>query len=204
MSDQMLKYWEGRHLQNDPVMLTGFHIDEVWTWLNINNYLIPTTIVLNIGVGLGYCTKELWDLGLSVDVLDISHAAIGRVMDCSNNQYLSENIEKLPMNVYDLAVSHLVTQHIDDIELDRQIFYVLQSLKKDGIFAMQFAILPGDNRKMEERQTIIQQRAGGVTRTLSEIRSITERAGGYLHWNSEERVYEHTLIRWQYIHIKKR
>jgi len=134
--------------------------------------LVPNIKILNIGIGTGAETIELSKHNVIIDVLDISEIAINKVKDITRNQYLSSNIENLPINEYDIAVSHLVSQHIDDDELNKQIKYVLRSLNTTGTFAMQFAFNDDNDNKTHDLDS---QKHGNICRSLSEMDSIIKK-----------------------------
>jgi SAM-dependent methyltransferase len=204
-------FWEEAHQKNEELWLTGSYFGEVWGSLDIVSKFLPGITVLNIGVGLGRDTQELSSKGAVVDVLDISQTALNRVKDITRNQYLSSNLGTLPINEYDIAVSHLVTQHMNDEDLAKQIRYVTRSLKSTGIFAMQFAFIndtPEDKNSYDLVYGSIMDRPpeqrGHMFRTLDQMKHIVETVcDGKISWVSDIRTYEHTPIKWYYIHIKK-
>lgn len=201
MNENIKNFWENAHNMRTELWLSGYSLEKVWNGLNIINKLVPNIKVLNIGVGLGNETIELSQhKDTIIDVLDISEKAIDSVKNITRAQYLSSNIFNLPINEYDIVVSHLVTQHMNDEDLNEQIKYVLRSLKPDGIFAMQFAFVDGVNMapQGEDKQT-----AGSVIRSLSEIEKIVKNNNGYLSWISDVITFKHTASKWQYVHIKR-
>jgi len=203
--EDVKNFWEDAHINNTKLWLTGSGVEEVWGYMNIIDRIEPNLMVLNIGVGLGVETTELTKKGVIIDVLDISEAAINRVKNITRKGYLASSIEELPINEYDIAVSHLVTQHINDATLADQIKYVVRSLKPDGIFAMQFAFLQDFDYegKYDQIQNEDSQRGGGVVRSLDNIKKIVTSNGGQITWVSEIRNYDHTPTKWMYVHIKK-
>jgi len=200
MNTKIIEFWNKAHTENNRTWLSGSDLEGVWGALNILNRLIPGITILNIGVGLGDETISLSQKNVIVDVLDISQVALERVKDKTRHQYLSSNIYQLPINEYDIAVSHLVTQHMNDEDLNEQVKFVLRSLKPNGIFAMQFAFV-NDNDVVPQGE--ISQMHGGVIRKLSEIEKIVINNNGYLSWISDVTKWAHTPARWQYVHIKQ-
>ena len=210
MSESVKFFWEKAHRENIVNWLSGCGVDEVWNRLDIMNQLIPNIKILIIGVGLGNETRELSKHHVIIDVLDISETALERVKDITRNQYSSSNISNLPINEYDVVVSHLVSQHMDDDGLNEQIKYIVRSLKSDGIFAMQFAFIDDDQESLNELERVYRnvreldvQLKGFMFRTLFEMKDIIKNNGGYVSWVSEVRIFSHTPIKWYYIHIKK-
>ena len=197
-------YWENNHKKKFRKWLTGSHLQELLDFMNIEPFIKKGNHVLNIGVGMGVCTKELFDAGVIVDVLDISEKALGKVRYITENQYLSTNLNHLPKEKYDLAISHLVTQHINDKDLINQIKGVLPALKPNAVFAMQFAFTEGVDYEAnyEKLQSAEYQMGGGVIRRLSDMEKIVGESDGKITWISDVRHYNHTIAKWQYIHIK--
>ena len=203
---EIFDFWEKNHEEwdtmGDPKYLTGSKFNEVWSKMNISNILKPNLNILNIGVGLGYETIELSKKEVIIDVLDISKNAVNRVKDITRNQYISTDIENLPIEEYDIVVSHLVSQHMNNEDLDKQIKYVIRGLKKDGVFAMQFAF--GGENEFNEPNIINKQMQGHVFRTFPEMENIVTDNGGYIIWKSDEIRFSHTKIKWYYVHIKRK
>lgn len=205
------EFWETAHQGNNELWLTGSYLHQVWEPMKILNRLTPEIKVLNIGVGLGRDTRELHDRKAIVDVLDISEAALERVKSITRNRFLSSNLSGLPINEYDIAVSHLVTQHMNDEDLIEQITYVIRSLKPDGIFGMQFAFIddtPEANEQLNKTYNnvinIPRENKGHMFRTLSKMKDIVESfCAGKIVWNSDVITYAHTPIKWYYIQIMK-
>jgi len=73
--------------------------------------------VLNIGVGQGHCTRALAGRGCEVSALDISRHALDKVASVIRAGYLASALHELPESAFDLAISFLVTQHVDDAAL---------------------------------------------------------------------------------------
>lgn len=171
-SDPIRGWWDDAHQQNDLYWLSGTPGEEVWQRLAVRNYLTAGFDVLNIGVGLGQCTRGLVGLGCVVSVLDISDIAISRVHDVTADGWLDPNC--LPTGRFDLALSHLVAQHMADLALEEQIEHVLRSLKSGGILAVQFA----DHPVVPRRQGHKQITGGSVYRTWPEFEALVSDAGG--------------------------
>ena len=204
--NKIKEFWNTKHEINVTKGLTGSHLQEYMIYMNIKKFIKKDNKVLNIGVGLGYCTKELVDEGMLVDVLDISEKAIEKVKGITQSQFLTTDLEKLPKGKYDLVISHLVNQHMNDKDLINQIKHVLPSLKKDGVFAMQFAFVEGVDYEAEHDnlETLHRQQTGGVIRLLSNMEKIVEKSKGRISWISDVRHHNPPITsKWQYIHIQK-
>src|SRR6185436_575611 len=118
--------------------LTGSRAEGVWYPLAIQSRLRRGTVVLNIGVGLGHCTRALVRRGCIVHALDIAPAALAKVERIVAKTWLADNLSALPPKTFDVAISHLVAQHMSDEQLSAQLNAVVASLKPDGVFALQF------------------------------------------------------------------
>ncbi|MHC4475127.1 MAG: methyltransferase domain-containing protein [Planctomycetota bacterium] len=170
------------HCQTDNHWyLTGSKGSDVWDRLNIEDKVVPGQVVLNIGVGLGYCTEELARRKCVVHALDISETALDRVRHVAARTWLPGRLDELPADFFDLAISNLVTQHMNDDDLFEQMSAVLRGLKPDGIFAMQFAYsLNGQYDSYKANPATM--KAGGVYRSLTKMNLLATKARGRIIW----------------------
>ncbi|MFN8005743.1 MAG: tetratricopeptide repeat protein [Terriglobia bacterium] len=198
-----IKSWWDHHHEADTVLwLTGSHGRQVWEPLKVLNRVRPGNLVLNIGVGLGYCTRDLVMQGAQVHVLDISEVALNRVRGIVKKCWLASQLNDLPAGTYDLAISHLVTQHMRNQDLTRQMMAVVQSLKENGVFAMQFAFptnSPASDYRIDESEASI--RGGLVFRPFLAMEKIVKAAGGKIVWAKKLGIYE--PCGWYGVHIIK-
>jgi len=172
--------------------------------LKISRRIVPGKSVLEIGVGDGTDVKKLHAKGLAVHALDITPAALKKVEAFSEKLWLESQIELLPEKYFDVAISHLVAQHISNETLSRQIRCVLQSLKPRGLFAMQFADRINGTPNESYREDLEVQRAGGVCRSLEMMKKIVQSGGGRIVWVSKARNFPEYGSRWFYIHIRRK
>ena len=198
-------FWNNCHLKlcnNYQVWLTGSKGPEVWNILNIIDKIKPKINVLNIGVGLGYCTKELVRRKCNVHVLDISKHALDKVRDIAKT-YLPTELQDMPQNYFDLIISNLVAQHMSHNELSTHIKYLLKTMKPTGVFAMQFAFstIP-ENNNIEP--SLPDMKSGGVCRTLSFVSGIVEKGGGYILYTNRIGLFPEYQSGWYAIHIARR
>jgi SAM-dependent methyltransferase len=102
---------------------------------------------LDIGVGHGNAARYFYGLGAVVDALDIAPEAEDRVRPHIRKFYLDEDSGILPADTYDLAISHLVAQHMALPDLIRQVRHVSRALVAGGIFSLHVAgsHRPGEN-----------------------------------------------------------
>lgn len=193
------EWWKEAHKSKHKRWLTGSPGREVWGFLKIGNFVQPNKTVLNIGAGLGNCTKDLFDKGMITHVLDISPTGLERVKQYTIRTWLPSQLKELPEDTFDLAISHLVTQHVSDEDLLEQMKAVIKSLKSNGLFAMQFAtaIIGGNNR-----QDIEAQMRGCVCRTLEHMEKLIKKAGGEMKLVNEKS-YPRANCKWYAIHIER-
>jgi SAM-dependent methyltransferase len=176
---------------------------DLWNSLNITNRIAPGTLVLEIGVGGGTNTRELHARGLRVHVLDITSAALDKVRAFAEGQWLEPQIEFLPEGYFDIAISHLVTQHINNETLSRQIRYVLRALKTNGVFAMQFADRTTGIDRASYIETLDCQKEGGVCRSPEMMKELVDASGGKITWVSKPQDFPGGA-RWFSIHIRNK
>lgn len=201
------EFWENAHKEDRPYWLSNSSFVQIWEALNIMNKLAPGLKILDIGVGTGRETEELlqYQSDVIIDALDISQAAVDKVKNITRNQYISSNIENLPSNEYDIAFSYMVTEMMETDELEKQIKYVIRSLKPDGIFVMQVTSINPNKRYSEEELNELYPTKISYPRfrTLFEMEGITKKYGGEITWASEIQTVLENPIEWYYLHIKK-
>lgn len=192
----MKDFWEKVHGENNKRYLTGSTGRTVLSDLGVS--LLPTSSVLNIGVGTGECTQAFLRITTDVDVLDISNLALAKAKG-ARKKFLESELEKLPKSEYDFVLSHLVTQHLTDEALSRQLQFVIPSLKLSGIFAMQFAFSKGEKapQSIEERC-----RGGFMMRTLEEMRILISSFGEIIY-SKEIPIQTSWKMGWFGIHIRR-
>ncbi len=203
MKEKVKEWWEEqqRKFQIDKYVkyLTDTFGKYIWNFLKINDFIKPNKIILNIGVGTGRCTKDLFDKKTIIYALDISSLALERVSKYTVRNYLSNQLGDIQKDYFDLAISHLVAQHMSDKDLLEQMKVVIKSLNPHGIFAMQFASnIVGGN----DKQDIESQMMGGVCRTLENMKKLVEKAGGKMTLVTQYS-FPKLNAKWYAIHIKK-
>jgi len=193
-------FWNECHLKNNQHFLTGSSGSQVWKNLQIEDRICAGSRVLNIGVGLGYCTKDLVSRGCKVDVLDISPIALSRVSSIVENSWLPNQFDLMPVGEYDLVLSHLVSQHMPTSELEKQVQYIVKALAPSGLFAMQFSSwLPGVHAEVSTKNI----KSGGMCYSQVEMQGIIERCGGRVQ--KMAKIYEFPAkgSSWSIVHITK-
>ena len=164
-TDSLPDWWEHCHQVDHDFFLTGSD-RACWDVLKVTDLIVPAANVLEIGVGLGQSAEALRAAKCMVSVLDIAPTAIARVPWAQG--YL--NPADLPSDTFDVAMSHLVAQHMMDTDLFAQMRHVIRSLKPSGVFAIQFAGGVAEH-------TLFSARAGGCLRTPAKMADMAIGAG---------------------------
>ncbi len=198
------EWWDSCHTTEGSFYVSDYSGPELWKALNISERIIPGASVLEIGVGGGSNVKELSARGLKVYVLDITQAALQKVEPITEGRWLESQIDLIPKKTFDLAMSHLVTQHLNNRTLSKQIRYILRALKPGGIFAMQFADHINGTEEESFNEKIESQRVGAVCRSITMMKQIVNASGGKITWISPPQNFHEYGSRWFYIHIKRR
>jgi len=137
-SKEIQDYWNDVHSQNHIGALSGCQYLETINFLKLKDHIKQNINVLEIGVGLGYVTKGLKTFGISVSALDISQKALKRVENICEKTYITDNVDFLPSNYFDIILCHNVIQHIPTFLLNIELYHIIRSLKTTGIFALEF------------------------------------------------------------------
>jgi len=198
----ILKFWEEQHKTSNLKNLSGYNGKTVWKELKIEDRIKQGNKVLNIGVGFGYCTKDLFDKGMIVTALDIVPNALEKVKEWTERTYLDNQIQDLPPDTYNLAISHLVAQHMNTEDLTRQMTNVIRSIKDDGLFAIQFSeyIKP---TTLINNETYIDGLGLQFCRHISDMDIIIRKSGGKVKNIFLIDDYPKFNIRWYGVHITK-
>ncbi|HUW17755.1 MAG TPA: methyltransferase domain-containing protein [Sedimentisphaerales bacterium] len=199
-ADMSVNEWWDYCQSNNSWYLTGSKGPEVWERLNIADKIRYGQVVLNIGVGLGYCTQELVAIGCTVHALDISEVALDRVRKMIAGTWSPTQLAQLPDSFFDLAISNLVTQHMNDEDLFDQMGAVIRSLKPDGIFAMQFAYSLSARYDLY-KATSGTMKVGAVLRSLAKMNSFVEKAHGRILWVDKIGDFPEWNSGWYGVHI---
>lgn len=194
------EWWENAHATKS-YYVSDFGGLKLWNSLNILPLIKNDSAILEIGVGNGKNTMELFKKGCNVHVLDISILALEKVRSYSTKQWLESEIEDIPENTFDAVISHLVSQHLSNDALLKQLKSIIPTLKPDGIFAMQFACWL-DEQIYDESLGF--QKTGYVCRTLDQMQNLVATAGGMISWVSPDTVkFINYRSCWYFIHIQK-
>jgi len=200
-------FWEKQHLDQEVRYLSNYEGQVVWDYLMVEPYLVPNANVLNIGVGTGKCTKDLNERGVNVYAVDICEKALETVRPYVKGSWLVEDYDKMPADLFDLAICHLVIQHMSDEAVLKQLKGVLRSLKKTGLFALQYASPhPEDENGFIYIESDEYQRAGAIMRKKGHMKDLIERSGGEIVTEGETKVYDNEYARcsWNSFIIRRR
>jgi len=193
-------WWDQAHAVKHSLWLTESEGPEIWRALKVANRIKPRTRILNIGVGMGMCTRGLVEHGAKVSVLDISPNAIHRVSDVIDAGYLASRLEELPKDAFDLVISNLVSQHMMDAELEAQLHHVIPSLKAGGLLAMQFSFA-WNQSAMTLNNSPEAAKKGAICRTLGRIEAMVDQAEGMISWAQMIASWPEHNIGWYAVHI---
>jgi SAM-dependent methyltransferase len=166
-------YWDNAHLTNSISSLSGHHLNGHLDSLKVRDLINPSTNVLCIGVGMGDWINELYDNVNNVWAVDISQHSKFKLDDRIRFQ---SQLEFVPSNYFDLALSLWVTPHISLETLQVQVDNVLRTLKHGGIFAMHYNEPTGELANVYDKQNLLQ--SGGSHRTKEEIDVIVSVTNG--------------------------
>jgi SAM-dependent methyltransferase len=170
-------FWNGSHARKVLSDLSGCQYDETINFLKINPFITVGNRVLEIGVGLGYVTKGLYDSGIIVSSLDISNVALERVKQYCEAIYIADDLEKLPSDYFDCIICHNVVQHIPTDLLIEEFKHLIRSLKSDGIFAVEFV----SANNVDDTWNVQYKYNGGLPgfcRTPEYLEKLIENVGG--------------------------
>jgi len=171
------KFWNDCHRKETIAALSGVSYDETVDFLKVRNLIKPGIRVLEVGVGLGYVTKGLYDKEILVSCLDISEVAVERVKDYCENIYMIEDLEKLPSDYFDIILCNNVVQHVSTELLVGELKHLIRSLKESGIFSVEFV----SNSAVEDtgiNASLVTMQGGGCCRTPQYLEKMINTVGG--------------------------
>lgn len=192
-------FWDEQHRIQHSGNLTGSSPEDELGNLRAMRFVQEGARVLNIGVGMGHTTEFLLGSGCEVSVHDIAAVAMEPFKGRAQT-YLPEELPLLPTRYFDLVLSHLVMQHMNDEALVPQIRHVIRSLGKDGIFAFQFATGWDQTRKTFRFSEEVHE-ALPYCRTLGWMSDIVEAAGGVIVFAELAANFEKYKFAWYVAHV---
>jgi len=177
-------YWESAHAIEHLDSLSGCGYKETIDFMQVTDILKGRDKVLEIGVGLGYVTKGFYDRGFMITALDISEVALERVSQYCENNYLVSEMEQMPDDYFDVIICHNGIQHIPTFLLEVELKHVIRSLKKGGIFALEFISSPlAEDTGLNPDSFIglgLDSNIGCYCRTPEVMTSLIAKHGGYV------------------------
>lgn len=129
-------FWNDVHKRQDTLSLTGSDGPTELGSLEIKPEAIVGKTILVIGVGVCEPTRFYQQNGSFVYALDISPIALENVKPYTLGQFSPE--DNLPENTFDYVLSNNVCIHMSHVDFEIQLQKVIQSLKNDGVYALQF------------------------------------------------------------------
>ena len=170
-------FWDGCHDKNIVESLSGCQYDETINFLKILDCIKPGANVLEIGVGLGYVTKGLYENKTNVSCLEVSDVGAERVKNYCEKTYTIDDLEKLPTDYFDVIICNNVVQHVPTDLLIEELKHCICSLKIGGIFAIEFV----SNDVVEDMgisPSLDVVKNGGCCRTPKYLEKLIEKIGG--------------------------
>lgn len=204
-----IEEWDYLHRENSLGALSGCGYQETIDFLRLSEYMTPYKFVLEIGVGMGYVTRGLYDNGYSVDVFDISTVAINRVREVCLGTYNLDNITQIPSNHYGLIICHNVVQHIPTSMLYYELFHFIRALRDDGIMAIK-SVSAGEIEDTGDDPNLV---VGGIRcadsigcfcRTIPYFTKIVDRCGGEASLVYSEPIKVDVITNQHVFHVTKK
>jgi len=194
-------FWESSHEQKIQRWLTGSSLTQVKENLNISELVDNNNlIILEVGVGLGYCTYEL-SKRHKIDALDISLKALKNVEKYCEKTYATS--EKIQLNKYDLIIVHLVIQHMSNNSLKTLLIDLIRSLKPNGLLAIQNIVKIDNYDYTDLDLNLEKEKAGNMVRSLNYMTEIISKGGGIVKSSTYTNIYETQDVQNLILHVTK-
>lgn len=181
MVHNLVDFWDDKHLEDNPLWLTGSKLSEIKHYYGLKNKDFAD--LLEVGVGTGSLISDIIKAKISCQYIacDISEQALARFA----GGYLTTELKKIIPKK--LAIAHLVFQHCEPKEVERIINDV--QLTNDGVFCFQVAVLRGKEELSNDVKECIE---GGILlfTTIKEMKSMIARSNKKLISISEKISHE--------------
>lgn len=190
------EYWDEQHRIHNTKWLANSAFTSYCKYLGLSEADFKRKTILEIGVGTGNATKSISQLASRLDALDISDVALSNVKDVIHTGY--NNPSLLPFDTYDMALSFLVVQHMNNEDLAHQFKNVIAALKKDGVFYIQFADAKGPIKGTIDELS----RGGGMIRSSRAMEKLIYDAGGVVE-DLKALPLKGGNVTWYFLTVKK-
>ena len=145
----------------------------------------------NVETYIGDCLESLLrQTHKSIEILCVDDCSqdnsLQKVAPICEATYNLLNIESLPSNYFDVVICHNVVQHVPTELLKAELSQVMRSMKKDGIFAVEFVSNKDfDDNGIEPTETDIQR--GTLCRSPQYFEEMLNHLGGvcFLYYDVE-------------------
>jgi len=171
------KFWDNEHRIENVDNLSGSQYKTQIEGLKLTEYINKGCTVMEVGVGLGYVTKGLYEAGAKVTAVDLSDIALKKVSKYCEMIYTIDHLYYLPSNYFDVIICANVVQHIPTIQLIGELKEFMRALKPGGVFAIEFvsSTTCEDNGMPPVNRDLI---GGGFCRTPAYMEHILNLFGG--------------------------
>jgi SAM-dependent methyltransferase len=193
-------FWEDKHGVSDRYWLTGSSLKEIMTLHDISEDDLTDKKVLEIGVGLGTLSRDIFKYTTDLLCCDISEKALECVNPNVTKKYLTTDLSNI--EPVDLGICHLVFQHCTDDEIERIINDIV--LTDKGVFTFQFAFLRDGEKPNTNVQKLIELGSHHF-RGMETIEKMVNKAGKEIVWTSNPyHYYEPENFSWLMVKIKNK
>ncbi len=195
--------WDKFHTSEEKHYISDNPLKTILDLSNINEEFEDAKTVIEIGVGTARCSKEIVNQGKELHCVDISTLALSKVARIAQWSYLSEYMNHIPKNYFDLVIEFLVAPHISDEELNRHLKYVIPSLKEKGTFSLQITFNRDPDLNNQNIQNPITLISGLSCRTPEYVTSMIEANGGEVTWVSDPNYHDTLNLGWHTMKIRR-
>ena len=193
--------WEGFHKEQGVLHLSDNNLGVILTYLDVVEKYMDAETILEIGVGTTRCTKTMVNSGKEVHCVDISDLALDKARLLTENVYKNTEMDELPSNYFDLAMSLCVIQHINELEFRIHLRETLRALKPDGIFSFQFAFDYDNDRNDKIPQDTATMVAGRCCKSVDRVGELVLEYNGEILWVSN--AVKHSILGWHSMKIRR-
>jgi SAM-dependent methyltransferase len=206
---ERINCWDYMHKEDNHGALSGCGYQETIDFLKLGNILNKGDRVLEVGVGLGYVTKGLYENDYNVMAFDISPVALERVRRYCDMVFSLNKLDAMPSNYFDVIFCHNVVQHIPTPYLYYELFHLIRSLKPSGVLAVKSVSTDlmedtGDDPDLIIGEMKCSNSIGCFCRSISYFSKIVDRCGGVAKIVYEEPIKALIITNQHVFHITKK